>query len=95
MLSRALHLARPEFPFLEGVRAGHEGCFDGLEETLRGVDAGVADKALLTVLTSLIDLLVRFIGEELTLRLVGEVWPDLALREPIQPGTFDGQEAAS
>ena len=54
-----------------------------------------ADAALLTVLTSLIDLLVGFIGEELTLRLVAEIWPDLALPEPIQPGTFDGQEAAS
>lgn len=95
MLSRALHLARPEFPFLEGVHAGRDGCFDGLEETLRSVDAGAADDALLTVLTSLLDLLAGFIGEELTLGLVAEVWPDLALREAIQPSTFDGQEAAS
>ncbi len=73
MLSRAPHLAGPEFPFLEEVRAGREGCFDGLEETLRGVEAGAADKALLKVLTNVIDLLVGFIGEELTLRLVGEV----------------------
>ena len=43
----------------------------------------------------LLDLLVGFIGEELTLRLVGEVWPDLPLLEPIQPGTSEGQEAAS
>jgi hypothetical protein len=47
------------------------------------------------VLTSLIDLLCGFLGEELTLGLVGQVWPDLALREPIQSGTFDGQEAPS
>ena len=50
MLSRALHLARPEFPFLEEVRVGPDGCFDGLEEALRGVEAGAADQALLTVL---------------------------------------------
>jgi hypothetical protein len=95
MLSRALHLARHEFSFLEGTRAGLRGSFDGLEESLRGVDAGAADDALLTVLSSFIDLLVGFIGEELTLGLAAEVWPDLALREAIQPGTFDGQEAAS
>jgi hypothetical protein len=95
MLSRALHLARPEFAFLDGVRAGHDECFDDLEEALCSVDAAAADKALLTVLTNLIDLLVGFIGEELTLGLVGEVWPALALRDQIQPGTFDGEEAAS
>jgi hypothetical protein len=95
MWSRALHLARAEFPFLEGVRAGSEGYFESLEETVRGIEVATADRALVMVLTSLIDLLVSFIGEELTLRLVGEVWPDVSLLEPIQPGTFDGQEAAS
>jgi hypothetical protein len=94
MLSRALHLARPEFLFLERVRVGREG-FEGLEQALRDVEASAADHALLTVSTSLIDLLVGVIGEELTLALVAEVLPDLPLREPLQPDTFDGQVAAS
>lgn len=96
ILSRALHLARREFSFLEGVHAGTvpEACFEGLGECIREVDAGEAGKGLLAVLGIFLDLLVGFIGEDLTLRLLLEVWPTLPLREPSQPGTSDGQEAA-
>ena len=95
MLSRAVHLARPEFPFLEAVRAGRDGCLDGLDEALRGVEVSGADQALLKVLTSLLDLLGSFIGEELTLVLVAEVWPDSSPGELVQPDTSDGPEATS
>ena len=94
MLSRALRLARREFLFLEGVSVDAEGDFHGLEESLHDVEAGEAAKGLLSVLITLIDLLVGFIGEELTLRLVGEVWPEPLVRS-IQPGTSEGHEAAS
>jgi hypothetical protein len=96
MLSRALHLARAEFPFLAAVRARREGCLDGLAEAVLGVGARAADTAMLTVLTNLIDLLVGFIGEELTTLLAAESWTRLALPFVIQSETRDdGQEAAS
>jgi hypothetical protein len=97
ILSRALHLARAEFPFLEGVRAGRgpDACFEGLTEHVRDVEAGEASKGLRAVLGTLLDLLVRFIGEEITFRLVQEVWPDLPSREPSRPGNSDGRAAAS
>ena len=49
----------------------------------------------MSVLGILLDLLVAFIGEDLALRRVREVWPDLALSEPSRPGNPDGPEAAS
>jgi hypothetical protein len=78
LLSRALHLARSEFPFLDGVRAGPvEGdCFEGLRAKAKGRDPEVLQAALATVLANVIGLLTTFIGVDLTLRLVRDVWPD-------------------
>jgi hypothetical protein len=97
LVSRALHLARAEFPVLDGVRAraAPVGCFEGLSESVRDVGAAEAGKGLLAVLGTLLDLLVGFIGEDLTLRLVREVWPGLPLLEPGRPGNPAGQEAFS
>jgi hypothetical protein len=97
IVSRALHLARVEFPFLEGVRAAGaaEACFEGLDARLHDIEAGAACKGLLAVMGLLLDLLVGFIGEDLTLRLVREAWPDLPLLAPSQPWNSDGQEVVS
>jgi hypothetical protein len=97
ILSRALHLAQAEFPFLEGVRAGRspEVCFEGLDEHVHDVDPSEVGQGLRAVLGTMLDLLVGFIGEDLTMRLLREVWPDLAYREPSRPGSPDGQEANS
>ena len=62
---------------------------------MHDVEAGEARMGLVAVIGTLLDLLVRFIGADLTLRLVREVRPDLPLREPSRPGISDGQEAAS
>jgi hypothetical protein len=97
ILSRALHLARAEFAFFEGVHAGTppEACLVGLSEHVRDVEAGEAGKGLVAVLGLLLDLLVGFIGEDLTFRLVREVWADLPLLAPERSSNSDGQEAAS
>ena len=78
LLARALHLARGEFPFLEGVRPGvtEDACFDGLRTTMEGIDAVTLRAALMTVLAQVIGLVTTFIGNDLTLRLVRDVWPD-------------------
>lgn len=95
ILSRALHLARAESPFLKDVRAGRvpEVCLEGVN--LEDVDVREVRQGVLAIVRILLDLLVGLIGEELTLRMVREVWPDLPLRQPTQAGNSDGQEAAS
>jgi hypothetical protein len=97
ILSRALHLARAEFAFFEGVHAGTspEACLVGLSEHARDLEADDAGKGLVAVLGHLLDLLVGFIGEDLTFRLVREVWPDLPLLAPERSSNADGQEATS
>jgi hypothetical protein len=79
LVGRALHLASAESPFLEGVRAGSppETCLEGLGERVQGVEPAAAEHGLAAILASLIGLLVTFIGEDLTLRLVRDVWPDV------------------
>ena len=79
LLARALHLVRPEFPFLEGVQAcpQPEVCLGGLPERVQRVEPAVARAGLSAILASLIGLLVTFIGQDLALRLIRDTWPDL------------------
>ena len=69
-----------------------ETCLVGLDERLHGVKTSDASAGLLALLGAMLDLLVGFIGEDLTVRLVREVWPDLPDQEPVRPGA-DGQES--
>jgi hypothetical protein len=95
LVSRALHVARVDFRFLEGVRAGTapEPCFVGLRESMLDVEAGKASTAVLAVLSAMLDLLMGFLGEELTLGLVQDIWPDLPLRQPDRSAMTNGREA--
>ncbi|HEV8635464.1 MAG TPA: hypothetical protein VG370_14655 [Chloroflexota bacterium] len=83
LLERALHLARAEAPLLEGVRVGAspEICLEGLLERAEGAEPAQARAGMTMVLASLFGLLATFIGDELTLRLVRDVWPDARLDE--------------
>ncbi len=78
LLARALHLARGEFPFLDGVQTGttEAACLVGLREKAVGIEPAMLRAALTTVLASVIGLLSTFIGDDLTVRLVRDVWPD-------------------
>lgn len=80
-LDRALHMARAEFPSLDGLRAGSspDTCLDGIDEALRGLGPEEAREVLVSVFANLIELLVTFIGEHLTLHVVRDIWPDAPL----------------
>jgi hypothetical protein len=81
LLARALHLARAEFPSLAGVRPGPspDACLEGLSERLEGVEPARATEALAAVLANLLGLLATFIGDDITLRVVRDAWPDARL----------------
>jgi hypothetical protein len=97
ILSRALHTARRDFPFLEGVRASipPESSFEVLDQRIHTIEADEASQGLLAVLNILFDLLAGFIGDDITLRLVREVWPELPVRELSPSRHSDGQEFVS
>jgi hypothetical protein len=73
-----LALARADVPSLNRITIKPDCSVDGLdalatEETDGGVEAAAALAA------HLLELLVTFIGQSLTLRLVREAWPDESL----------------
>jgi hypothetical protein len=81
LLARAIHLAAAEVPFLRGVRAGTMPgpCLEGVQESTEGAMYQQTQAGLLAVVAHLIGLLVLFIGEDMTERLVHDVWPDAPL----------------
>ena len=82
LLRRSLALARADAPALRGVQLGADCRLEGLDEDAAGDGA----EAGLALAAHLLELLVTFIGEPLTLRLVRESWPD------INSGSDDGPE---
>jgi hypothetical protein len=70
LLGRALTLAKREAGNLEDVKIKDNGSLEGL--------SGGADGAGLVIVASLVALLLTFIGQPLTLRLLHDVWPALA-----------------
>jgi hypothetical protein len=79
LLSRSLALARIEVPGLRAVQVNDDGFFVGMDEL--GAQAGPKKTAETNIilLTSFLGLLVTFIGENLTLRLMRQIWPNLPL----------------
>jgi len=78
LLSRALTMARAEAPSLQTVNIGADGSLEGFGEIDEGKAAGVGHAGL-ALLSHLLELLVAFIGEPLTLRLVYDKWPEASL----------------
>jgi hypothetical protein len=77
LLSRALTLARAEAPSLSAVQVAADGSLQGLGELRPRVDADQAREAGIILVTQLLGLLVRVVGEAMTLQLVtSEILPD-------------------
>ena len=77
LLSRALTLARAEAPSLNAVQVAADGSLHGLEDVRPQADAEQARDAGIILITQLLGLLVRVVGEAMTLQLVtSEILPD-------------------
>jgi hypothetical protein len=77
LLSRALTLARAEAPSLSAVQVAADGSLQGLDALRPHVDADQAREAGIILITQLLGLLVRVVGEAVTLQLVAsEIVPD-------------------
>ncbi len=78
LTGRALHLAQQEHQWLLHTRepVQGEGPLSQVMSTLERQDPAVAAEAAGTVFTTFTGLLVTFIGESLTLRLLQKAWPD-------------------
>ncbi len=95
LYTRALHLARQEYPSLTLVefRDGTEVRLIGLQQFAANVrDPVQAQAALAAILAQFISLLIAFIGEDLSLRFIDEAWHDRVGDEPQTPGRREADE---
>ncbi len=75
LLSRALALATEEVRWLKAIYVTADGFLEGLDEAQAQQTPDKNALGEVVVVTQLLGLLVKFIGRELTLRLVEEAWP--------------------
>jgi len=80
LLSRALTLASVKVRWLRQVDVKADGSMAGVG-ALEQVAPGEITRGGVVLVVELLGLLVAFIGENLTLQMVGEVWPKLSLRD--------------
>jgi hypothetical protein len=81
ILSRALALAKAEDASLNPVQVREDGSLGRFAGDWHGPDAGAGEDGGAVVVAHLLGLLVTFIGEPLTLRLVRDAWPDAPVDE--------------
>lgn len=93
LLSRALALANEEVPWLRAVHVKADGALEGLDELEAQVKPEEIAEGKIVLLAQLLGLLVAFIGENLTLWLVHEAWPELSL-DGLDLGAGDTNEKA-
>ena len=88
LLSRALTLARAEAPSLSAVEIAADGSLQGLDELGPQIDKDKdrgqvnTNEAGAILIANLIGLLLTFIGEAVTLRMLQEVWPKAVFDGP-------------
>jgi hypothetical protein len=81
LLSRALALANAEVPWLRAVHVKADGSLEGLEELRAQLSPAELFDGRVVLLAQLLGLLEAFIGEDLTSRLVRDIWPEVRLND--------------
>jgi hypothetical protein len=79
LLSRALALASGEVRWLKAVHINADGFLEGLGEAQAQLSHDEIAEGEIMLVAQLIGLLVTFIGQELTVRLVQETCPDATI----------------
>jgi hypothetical protein len=84
LFDRSLMLTRPRFPWLVAAEAAppSDAGWTRLRASLASQAPAVARDASLALLTTLLGLLGRLLGEALVLRLLYEVWPETSPNTP-------------
>jgi hypothetical protein len=89
LMTRAVALATAEVPWLDSVQVRADGSLEGFDAAGGQLGAVQCDEAGAVVVAQLLGLLVTFIGEPVTLRLVRDAWPDMSVTE-MNAGSGEG-----
>jgi hypothetical protein len=81
LVSCAFARANAEIPWLRAVHVKADGQLEGLEALHAQLPPEKLSEGEVVLLAQLLALLVAFIGENLTVRLVCEVWPKVPLND--------------
>jgi hypothetical protein len=81
LLTRALALARAEAPGLSAVQIGADGSLKGLDDLAPQDDNDLSKAEGAILIAQLLGLLLTFVGEGITLRLVQNVWREAAFND--------------
>jgi hypothetical protein len=81
LVSRSLAVASEETRWLRAVHVKSDGSLTGLQDLQAQLAGEEFYEGAVALLAQLLALLVSFIGEELMLQVVREVWPDLPFDE--------------
>jgi hypothetical protein len=81
LLARAVHLSKRRFPFLKGVEPEQQdgGCLGRVRESAMGRDPAEVDEGLATLFANLLWLLGRFVGDDMALRQITRLWPEVPI----------------
>lgn len=86
LLCRALALAGQEVSWLQALRVKEDASLEGLEKVEAELSQSEISRGEIVLVAQLITLLVSFIGEALTLRLVQESWSEIRAQD-LNPGS--------
>ena len=92
LLSRALTLAMKEAPWLGAVQMKPDGSLEGLRDVEMPLGPGDYSEGRVVLHARMFELLVAFVGEDLTLRLLREVWPKISLNDLSLPSPKGNNE---
>lgn len=81
LLSRALALTNTEVTGLRAVQVKADGSLEGTEALPAQLSGVELLEGRVVLLSQVLGLLVAFIGEDLTVRLVRDVWPNATLND--------------
>jgi hypothetical protein len=89
LLLRALARAEEEVPSLRAVQVNADGSLTGFDKLEMQAAPDKLAMARVVLVAQLLGLLAAFIGEDLTLRIVRDVWPQMAREdmELLEEGT--------
>lgn len=79
LLVRSLTFARADFPWVESITVERDGSLTGVSSAVGEISEREAETGFTGLLVHFIGLLIAFIGEDMTLRLIQGAWPEVDL----------------